>query len=323
MPVKRLNYYNGQFLKEKDFKDEQSYHINALSMHNRNLHSWGIASGLDVSLDKPKKHIILNEGMAVDRAGRQIILDKPVKIDPSNASVSTVYLTVSLRITETDPVKEDEFSGNTRISEEPVIQLDESMPDEKSMNIFLAEITLNPENKTVLGINKSRRKIIGLTDDISVNSISFNVRGKEKPVIKGIEGKDNDLEIRSGSTRLTGDVSVAGSLVASRIGGSLDKNIVGINQIMNESISVSKIKSHKNIVTVEGTMEPLEEKIVALEESSTHLFLITSVIPTTNGQIDWKWQTEYERNKLSYKLILKNVSNKKLKYDVRYFDISE
>jgi hypothetical protein len=325
MSIKRLNYFTGQFLKEKDFKDEQAYHINALSMHNKNLHSWGIASGLDVSLDKTRKYVILGEGMAIDGNGRQIKLEKPVKIDVSKASSSTAYLTISLKITETDPVQDNEFSGNTRISEEPLIELDNNIPDDNSMNIYLAKILLNQEDKTALSIDKSNRKIIGISDVIRAKSITFTQKKEpnEWPIIQGVEGKDADLELRSRKTMLTGDLNVGGTLIAGKISGTLDKNMVGISQIRDESISISKIKSRKNIVTVEGMIDAMDEKTVAIEESNTHLFLVTSVIPTTPGQVEWRWQTEYQNNQLSYKLMLKNLSNKTVKYDVRYFDISE
>ena len=325
MSIKRLNYFTGQFLKENDFLDEQSYHINALSMHNRNVHSWGIASGLDVLFDETRKHVILEEGMAIDRNGRQILLEKPARIDFKRTSASTVYLTISLRTIETDPVEMDEFSGSTRISEEAHIELDKSMPDDESMKIFLAKITLDPENKTAISIDKSNRKIIGLSDDIRVRNISFiqKKEPKEWPAIKGLEGKDADLEIRSRKATLTGDLNVAGTLSAGKISGVLDKDMVGISQIRNESITVSKIRSNKNVVTVEGTIDAQGEKAIAVEESNTHLFLVTSVIPTTPGQIEWKWLTEYRNNQLSYILMLKNLSDKSVKYDVRYFDISE
>ncbi len=323
MSIKRLNYFTGQFLKENDFRDEQSYHINALSMHNKNVHSWGIASGLDVKFDG--KHVILEEGMAIDRNGMQILLEEPMKIDFLKASTSTVHLTISLKTIESDPAEENEFGGNTRICEEALIELDKSMPDDESKKIFLAKITFDPENKKAPIIDKSDRKIIGPSDDISIKNITFIQKKETKdwPMIKGLEGKDADLEIRSRKTTLTGDLNVEGTLSVRKINGALDNDIVGINHIRNESITVSKIKSRKNIVSVEGTLEGKGKKAVAVEESNTHLFLVTSVIPTSPGKIEWKWETEYRNNQLSYRLMLKNLSDEKVDYDVRYFDISE
>ncbi len=329
MSVKRLNYYTGQFLKEKDFKDEQSYHINSLSMHNKNLHSWGIASGLEVLFDKNKKHIILEEGMAIDRNGRQVLLEKPMKIDFLKSSTSTVYLTISLKTTESDPAEADEFGGNTRIHEEALIELDKNMPDEESAKVFLAKIIFDPENKTAPSIDKSNRKIIGLSDEIRVKNISF-VQKKEMeewPTIKGLVDKGADLEIKSRKTEITGDLDVAGTLSAGKIrgkiSGELDKDMVGINHIRNESISVSKIKSDLNIATIEDWLKGDEEKAVAVEKSDTHLFLLTSVMPVTTGSIEWKWRTEFKNNQLSYILVLKNLSkDEKVKYNAMYFDIS-
>ena len=43
--IKRLNYFDAQFLGETDFTDEQTYHLEMRRRHNRLLHSWGVADG--------------------------------------------------------------------------------------------------------------------------------------------------------------------------------------------------------------------------------------------------------------------------------------
>lgn len=40
--VKRLNYYDHQFLRAPDFTDEQHYHLGMRRLHNSSLHTWGI-----------------------------------------------------------------------------------------------------------------------------------------------------------------------------------------------------------------------------------------------------------------------------------------
>ena len=42
--VKRLHYFDHQFLRADDFADEQSYHLTLRRLHNQLLHSWGIAA---------------------------------------------------------------------------------------------------------------------------------------------------------------------------------------------------------------------------------------------------------------------------------------
>ncbi|HEY9245503.1 MAG TPA: hypothetical protein VIO11_01525 [Candidatus Methanoperedens sp.] len=325
MSFKRLNYFYGQFLNEKDFRDEQLYHIKSLSMHNKNLHSWGIASGLDVSFVRGKKSVIVESGMAVDKDGRQMILEEAREIDLSRAAAATVYLTISYREIETDSEEQEGIKGNIRISEDPLIDFSNNAPEDASMKILLAKVILDPEDKTVQSIDLKDRKKIILSGDIEANYIAFILKREsgEWPMIKGIDGQNPGLEVNSHNTIVTGDLKVAGTMTASKISGELGRNMVGTNQLRDEAVSVPKLKSAINVVSVEGTIDALSEIPIATETSNTHLFFMTSVIPTTPGSIEWRWQTEYKNNQLSYILMLKNLSNKSVKYDVRYFDISE
>lgn len=184
MPFKRLNYYYGQFLKENDFRDEQTYHINGLLTHNRNLHSWGIASGLDVSFIKGKKYVTLDSGMAVDEYGRQIIFEGPEDIDVSHAQEASLYLTISFKEKEVDPVEEYGTKGNTRIIEEPQIELKTVMPDSPSVDIFLCKIILNSD-KTINSLEKKGRKNIGVITELSPNIVSApHVKDRSLPLSK-------------------------------------------------------------------------------------------------------------------------------------------
>src|SRR5947207_1586639 len=44
----RLRYFHGQPLSALDLRREQAYHLEKARLHNRLLHGWGIACGLDV-----------------------------------------------------------------------------------------------------------------------------------------------------------------------------------------------------------------------------------------------------------------------------------
>lgn len=74
----RLNYFTGQFLAERDFRDEQNYHIGKHRQHNRYLHGWGTVCGLRV-VQHPDpacrdKFVIIEPGLALDCCGREIIV---------------------------------------------------------------------------------------------------------------------------------------------------------------------------------------------------------------------------------------------------------
>ncbi|MGH7491691.1 MAG: YncE family protein [bacterium] len=81
----RLNYFTGQFLAERDFRDEQSYHLGKRRHHNRDFHGWGTVCGLRVVQhpDPACRHrfVIIEPGVAVDCCGREIVVREKVYVD--------------------------------------------------------------------------------------------------------------------------------------------------------------------------------------------------------------------------------------------------
>ena len=69
---KRLRYFDGQFLKEQDFIDEQRYVLDRLCRYSRFLNVAGIVDGLGVTPGPAK--VTVSPGTALDRQGRQIVL---------------------------------------------------------------------------------------------------------------------------------------------------------------------------------------------------------------------------------------------------------
>lgn len=113
VPQERLNYFTGQFLVERDFRDEQSYHIGKHRMHNRYLHGWGTVCGLRVveseSPDCRDRYMVLEPGVALDCCGREIVVTERVKVNipamlaPSNDQGNpqgVQHLVLSIRYTE-------------------------------------------------------------------------------------------------------------------------------------------------------------------------------------------------------------------------------
>ena len=96
--IKRPNYFTSQFLVEKDFNDEQAYHVNMRRRHNRLLHAFGVADGLLVTRAGPTS-VLVSPGTAVDRDGREIVL-QDARTFPLQTSGNN--LDVFLRIRATD-----------------------------------------------------------------------------------------------------------------------------------------------------------------------------------------------------------------------------
>src|SRR6185436_4337598 len=78
---KRLRYFDGQFLRDQDFIDEQNYHLDRQQRHNRLLHAPGIVSGLEVIVKPETGEVTIAPGTALDSAGRQIVLSKETKLN--------------------------------------------------------------------------------------------------------------------------------------------------------------------------------------------------------------------------------------------------
>lgn len=82
MSIKRLNYFNHQFLEEQDFQDEQHYHIDMRRRINRSLHLWGVVDGLRV-VRSGNREVTVEPGFALDVEGRELVILKPVVRDIS------------------------------------------------------------------------------------------------------------------------------------------------------------------------------------------------------------------------------------------------
>ncbi|TFH39904.1 MAG: hypothetical protein E4G94_10420 [ANME-2 cluster archaeon] len=288
---KRLNYYTGQLLNADDFKDEQLYHVDTIRSHNRNLHTWGIARGLNVE-KIGTKNVTISRGMAIDGLGRQIVLDELREIDLSLSTASSLYLIISYQEEQTDFREGEGDKAYTRISEECVIEYDTNEPDELSMKIILAKLIFDREKDTLSYIDlEERRNVKNIGGDIEVKSIDFSLPTKEYsekfPRIKGVDGENPGLEIISENTALKGNLDVSGTIT-----GKLSKNMVGTDQIEQRSVPISRMITIQSSGTAEIGPKS-EAKVDFTEPGTKHRFFITSVIPITpNSNIEWRWQME-------------------------------
>lgn len=75
-PFERNRYYYGKLLTEQDFIQDQQYYNDKRRLHNRFLHGVGIAAGLRVVM-VDEKSISVEDGVAFDFSGREIVADAP------------------------------------------------------------------------------------------------------------------------------------------------------------------------------------------------------------------------------------------------------
>ncbi|MGV0025314.1 hypothetical protein [Phormidesmis priestleyi] len=155
--IKRLNYFNQQFLVEADFEDEQKYHLEMRRRHTRLLHTSGIAEGLQVVKTDAKK-LKVTPGTAIDSRGQEIILLDDFAIDLStpastSAANAVVFITLTYGEKESDPQPPAPATpvGNTRVTEKPTIVASTTTPD--SSVVQLAKITLDGSGNVPGNVN--------------------------------------------------------------------------------------------------------------------------------------------------------------------------
>lgn len=72
-PVSRVHYFDRQFLRTQDFRDEQRYHLDRSRRHRIGQHLWGIVSGLELTVGDGTEPAVL-PGLAVDGFGRDLVV---------------------------------------------------------------------------------------------------------------------------------------------------------------------------------------------------------------------------------------------------------
>ena len=127
----KMKYQERQFLRARDFRDEQNYHIEKAKNHNSTLHTRGICGeGMKVTISKDKTNCVnVSAGTAIDALGNTIFLAKDETVDLSKFSLKTGEIFLTVRYGESnsrDPqYKQDEggFKGVTRTLEKPDFEL--------------------------------------------------------------------------------------------------------------------------------------------------------------------------------------------------------
>ena len=83
--VTRVNYYSHQYLGVADFQAQQAYHRDMRRRHNLGPHLWGIVVGLELEAvdGDAGVEVWLSPGMATDGYGREIVVLRRERLDPT------------------------------------------------------------------------------------------------------------------------------------------------------------------------------------------------------------------------------------------------
>lgn len=209
--VKRLNYFDGQFLRPKDFSDEQSYHIEMRQKHNGMLHTWGIADGLTPSADTGATQIKVSPGFAIDRYGREIVLESDsLSDDLTPFAGKSPYVTIAWNEVPTDKSTESGATGNTRVELQPLIKVVET--PKSGEQLVLGQVTLDAEGRfqnvnTTSGVRTMAGARGGDLSVISLTLTGLNIDTSQQPRLSVSSAGQVDLV---GSLQVKAGLGVVG-----------------------------------------------------------------------------------------------------------------
>ncbi len=144
--IKRLHYFNHQMLVEDDFTDEQTYHLGMRRRHNRALHKFGVAEGLNVR-KTGEKEVTVDPGTAIDRDGKEIIQGADFVVDLRDGTKypkgTQVHVVIAHVEEESDQKTFGGVTGATRIAEKTKIEAVTTAPAADGSVIRLATFKLD------------------------------------------------------------------------------------------------------------------------------------------------------------------------------------
>jgi hypothetical protein len=96
-PIERPSYFEGQILAARDLTGAVDYARGRAQRHDRLLHRWGIASGLEIVSEESRTEqnvpfvaLTVNPGVAIDGAGREVVLGEARRLQPQDFERSNV-----------------------------------------------------------------------------------------------------------------------------------------------------------------------------------------------------------------------------------------
>jgi hypothetical protein len=236
--IKRPNYFTYQFLVEKDFDDEQAYHMQMRRRHNRLSHAWGIADGLEVTRTGSNQ-VRISAGMAIDKEGREIALEEAQSYSlTASGSDVDVYLSIVYQevFDPQDRYTQGGVDDHTRTTERPKLQDSTTAPATDGSVIVLARIHLNASGaiESAGSINTAVRPLVSAKlAPKSVNTL--HIADASITADKLAPNAVDDLRIADGSVNTAELASGAVTTV------KVADNAITLAKLAPDSVDASKI----------------------------------------------------------------------------------
>lgn len=189
--TKRVRFFDGQFLVDQDFVDEQKYHLDRERRLGKVLRVTGVADGLAVSSGQANK-VTVRAGTAIDADGRHLVLAEDRTVDLPAATFNGqqgVRFLMVYRQTETDMATTEGGMGERRWLEDPLVAAVTSGGQSSTTEtwsdtlptVVLSLLALDDQGRVTVDANAAQRAGMRLpgalgvgTTDLGSNRLSVN-----------------------------------------------------------------------------------------------------------------------------------------------------
>jgi hypothetical protein len=248
--VKRLRYFNGQFLREPDFTAEQDYHLQHQRDHMRLLHNPGIAQGLDIPVPPAgATGVTVNAGIAFDDQGRRLLLSDNKLLDFANLPDNqAAFVTIAYNEAETDPTDTNGTGGdaNTRFTEDPTVDFVTAAPANPKATLVLARIERN--GKVVSKVDSSVRLVAGAkAGDLDVFSLTF-----KSDAVDPSGWVKTQLDPQGSSLTVAGNLKVTGTISGDIVAGAVKPGDLANDAVVSVNLAEADGNSGQNTNTGSG-----------------------------------------------------------------------
>jgi len=174
--LERILFYPGELLTADDLTALDCNNRELRWLHNRTLHNWGIAFGLDVQGSRGDTSVTVNPGYANDIDGREIILGSPLQRPiPAISGPATYYLVANYVEDAGETTVEQRSAtaccrgGAVRLSNIPAILWKTVAQLNYGVDVVLGQVSIQ---NCVLGSNVSAavRRYAGATPKFSITA---------------------------------------------------------------------------------------------------------------------------------------------------------
>lgn len=222
------NYFNGMELGRDDFVAERNYFDEARVRANRDLHTWGIASGLAVSMTGGERlAVTVGSGLAIDPNGGEIVLSAPLTVSVPSLGSLDANLFIRSDVAPTALSREAGTLGYKRIEHCPVAFFRSASAGVEPDAVFLARVTLNADGR-IQRVDQESRRYCGF--NLASLQLIDAQTGRAGATVAARE--DGGLGILADRVRFAGSVAMAGGLAVGALEPQAQLDLEGANAML-------------------------------------------------------------------------------------------